>query len=131
MEINTFTLFEQGPVERTRKRPYVTIDSKGRLYFNRIALEALGNPEGIALMYDETNQAIGVLPARLARQETYRVRSLYGHKGATIINALNFCRHFSIAPTETLAFQNPRINHDGILVLSLHQVQPAKRVKAN
>ena len=41
METHNFTLFEQGPIERTQDRMYVTIDKKGRLFFNKLAIEAL------------------------------------------------------------------------------------------
>ena len=126
MEINKFILFEEGPNERTRDRLHVTISSRGRLYFNPIALEEIGRPPGVVLMYDEVNKAIGVLPGTMTRKETFRLRKLRASNGM-YITALNFCRRCSIAPSETLAFQTPRINHDGILVLSLNHVQPVTR----
>ena len=127
METFNFKIFEQGPIERSRVRMHVTIDSRCRIYFNKPALEAFGNPPGVVLMYDETKKAIGVLPSIVARKETYGLKTIGAHTGGKAISALNFCRNFSIAPSETLAFQNPRLNHDGILILSLHHVQPVTR----
>jgi hypothetical protein len=128
METHNFTLFEQGPIERTGDRMHVTIDQRCRIFFNKIAIEAIGRPDGVALMYDERQKAIGVLPSKLGRQETFRLKSIDRTSGGKLISALNFCRHFSItAPGETLAFQNPRLNHDGVLILSLHHVQPVTR----
>jgi hypothetical protein len=109
---------------------HVTIDQRCRIFFNKLALEAIGKPEGVALMFDDEKNAIGVLPSKLTRRETYRLKSIDRHSGGKSIPALNFCRHFSIAPTETLAFQNPRLNHDGVLILSLHHVQPVTRLWA-
>jgi hypothetical protein len=127
METFNFKLFEQGPIERTNDRIYVTIDPRCRIFFNRQAHEALGSPLGVALMYDERQKVIGVLPSAIGRKETYRLRT--NHKGSTgkAIPALNFCRAFDIAPTEALAFQNPRVNNHGVLILNLHQVQPITR----
>ena len=127
METHNFTVFEQGPNERTHERIHVTLSSRGRLYFNPMAFEALGKPLGVVLMFDETKKAIGVLPSTMTRKETYRLRKMRASAG-TYITALNFCRHFSINPTETLAFLGPRLNHDGVLILSLHHVQPATRL---
>ena len=127
METHNFTLFEQGPIERSHERMHITIDKRGRLFFNKLAFEALGKPVGVALMYDEAKQAIGVLPSTLTRKETFRLKPIHRESGGKVVTALNFCRHFSISPSETLAFQNPSLNHDGVLILSLHHVQPATR----
>jgi hypothetical protein len=127
METYNFTLFKQGPVERTIERIYVTIDRRCRIFFNRTAHEALGKPAGVALMFDETKQVIGVIPSDTSKKETYRLKTIGGRSGGKVIAALNFCRCCSITPKETFAFQNPRVNHDGILILSLHHVQTVMR----
>jgi hypothetical protein len=127
METFNFKLFKDGPAERTHERLHVSIDSRCRIYFNGPAHAALGSPLGVALMYDETQQVIGVLPSAIGRKETYRLKTVGAHSGGRAIPALNFCRTFTIAPKETLAFENPRINHDGILILSLQHVHPASR----
>ena len=127
METFNFKLFEQGPVERTHERMHVTIDRRCRIFFNRVAHEALGKPAGVALMFDEVKQAIGVLPSDTSKKETYRLKSIDRRSGGKAIAALNFCRNCSIDPKETFAFQNPRINHDGVLILSLHHVQTVTR----
>ena len=45
-----------------------------------------------------------------------------------MVHAKNFCRHYAINPTETLAFLSPEVNKDGILVLDLNDVRSVKKV---
>lgn len=129
MEQNNFTIFEPGPNERTRNRIHVTLSERGRIYINPVAYQALGEPMGLVLMFDEQKQLIGLMPATMTRREVYRVRKLHASNGR-YVTALNFCRHFGINLSETLAFQNPSLNHDGVLILSLHHVQPVTRLWA-
>ena len=69
MELYNFKLFEPGPIERSGGRMHVTIDQRCRIFFNKLALEAIGKPEGVALMFDDEKNAIGVLPSKLTRRE--------------------------------------------------------------
>ena len=44
-----FIEFEQGPREQTTDRIHVTITRRGEIFLNRRALEALGEPDSVAL----------------------------------------------------------------------------------
>jgi hypothetical protein len=120
--------FEDGQPVETGKRIHATINSKGKLFFNAKAIEALGVPDGVTLLYDRRRSTIGVKPTPLNRKSAFKLR----HKDPArshgqIISAKNFCKRFSIHPEETLAFTDPTVNNDGILILDLNEVRSAKK----
>jgi hypothetical protein len=121
-----FELYEDGQVERSRDRVHVTLNKECRIFFNARALEALGGPDGVALMYDVRRKAIGVMPS-LNRKHAYRLRVKDPRTRGRVITARNFCRHYEIKPEETLEFPEASVNKDGILVLDLHTVKKARR----
>ncbi len=82
-------------------------------------MDALGAPDGVALLFDRKRQIIGVMPSALNRPHAYRLRHQYRGSRSRVITARNFCRHYAINPSETLAFPNAIVNKDGILVLDL------------
>lgn len=125
MDVN-FELFEEGQVERTRERVHVTLNKECKMFFNARALEALGEPDGVALLFDRRRQVIGVMPSALNRKHAYRLRPKDRVSRSRVITAKNFCRHYSINPSETLAFPAASVNKDGVLVLDLQTVEKVK-----
>ena len=77
-------LFEEGEVGRSRDRVHVTLSGDGHIYFSGRAVEALGRPEGVALLFDRRHKVIGVMPSALntlhgptlagAQLRSYRIR---------------------------------------------------------
>ena len=129
MEAFDFQLYEPGQVVVTREVVHVTLNKACRIFFNPKAVEALGNPDGVALMYDARRQVIGVLPSALNRPHAYRLRIKdRGYRGR-VITAKNFCRHHDIKPEGTLTFPSARVNKDGILILDLQDVRKVKSEK--
>ena len=121
-----FELFEEGQAERTRDRVHVTLNKECKLFFNAKALAALGDPDGIALLFDRRRQVIGVMPSALSRKHAYRLRHKDRVSHSRVITAKNFCRHYEIKPTETLEFPTAAINNDGILMLDLQTASTVK-----
>lgn len=122
MEVN-FELFEEGQVRGTSERVRVTLNKEFKLFFNRRALEALGDPDGVALLFDRRLQVIGVMPSALNRQHAYRLRPRHRASSSRVISARNFCRHYGINPTETIEFPTAEVNKDGILMLDMQGVR--------
>lgn len=125
MDVN-FELFEEGQVERTRERVHVTLNKECKMFFNARAVEALGEPDGVALLFDRRRQVIGVMPSALNRKHAYRLRPKDRLSRSRVITAKNFCRHYSINPPETLAFPAASVNKDGVLMLDLHGAKAVK-----
>lgn len=124
-----FEIFEAGPEIKDPHRVHVTIDKLGHLFLNRHAVLGLGEPDAVTLMYDRRRSIIGIMPSALNRQQSYPLRKKDKRTShGRCINAKNFCKHYEIRPTETLAFLSPEVNKDGILILNLNDVRSVKRV---
>jgi hypothetical protein len=124
-----FEVFEAGPVIQNTDRPHITINKLGHFYLNRHAHAALGNPDAVTLMCDRRRQIIGILPSDRRRTHSFPLRLKDGKPSrGRMLHASNFCKHYGIRGSETLAFLNPEINHNGILVLNLHEVRSVKKV---
>ena len=118
-----FELFEDGESRRSRGVLHVTLNKECRIFFNRHAVEALGEPDGVALLFDKRRKIIGVMPAALNKKYSYRLQPQWRGSKSKKITARNFCRRFGVKPTETIAFPNADVNKDGILVLDLQDVR--------
>jgi hypothetical protein len=119
-----FEIFEAGPVGQNTDRPHITINKLGHFFLNRHALAALGNPDAVTLMCDRRLQIIGMMPSDPRRTRSFPLRLKDGKANrGRVLHAMNFCKRYAIRPTETLAFLNPEINHNGILILNLHEVR--------
>lgn len=127
MQVN-FELFEEGQADqKTGERLRVTLNKDCRMFFNARAMEALGAPDGVALLFDRRRQIIGVMPSALNRKHAYRLRPQHRGLRSRVITVRNFCRHYEINPSETVAFPDAEVNRDGILVLDLHAASAVGR----
>ena len=118
-----FELFEDGESMRSREVVHVTLNKECRMFFNRHAVEALGEPDGVALLFDKRRKIIGVMPAALNKRYSYRLQPQFRGSKSKKIAAGNFCRKYGVKPTETIAFPNAEVNKDGLLVLDLQAVK--------
>jgi len=76
-------------------------------------------------MYDRRRSTIGLKRSPLGKQNAYRLKRKSKTSGR-IIYISHFCRNYSICPDETLAFTAAKVA-DGILILDLNEVRPARR----
>lgn len=128
MERN-WEFFEQGPVEQHSQRIHVTINKRGNFFLNRRAVEALGEPELVALMYDRRRSTIGIAPAPPGRHNAFRLkRKELLRSGGRVLYASNFCRFYAIQPDETLTFTAAEIDKQGVLVLDLNEVKSVRKL---
>ena len=118
--------FDDGPVSSPRERIYVTVNRDGRFFLNEKALEALGTPHGVALMYDRREKVIGIRPSQPNRRETHLLRGKHQSTGR-VIHAKRFCRRFDIRPSETYAFVNVESIDGPILLLDLNDVHSVSK----
>lgn len=126
MEAN-FELWEEGAREMARDRVNVTLNNRCQLYFNGHALEALGEPDAVALLYDPRKKIIGVMPSTINKKHSYPLRRKHCGQYGRVITIRNFCDNYKIKPSETLVFPTATINRDGIMMLDLHAVVTVKR----
>jgi hypothetical protein len=116
---------EHGPMDANPKRLHVTIDRRGHLFLNRHAIEAMGEPDAVTLIYDRRRSTIGLKRSPLDKPNAYRLKRKSRSK-AKMLYISHFCRHYSICPDETLAFA-AEVNKDGVLILDLNEVRSARR----
>jgi hypothetical protein len=82
----------------------------------------LGDPDAVALSYDRANSVIGVQAIPPSRHNAFRLRRKASRSQGCTLRAKGFFRRFGIAPSETLAFRNPEVSKDGVLILDLNEV---------
>lgn len=123
-----FEIYNAGPVIKDPERVHVSISKLGHIFLNRRALEAIGEPDAVTLMFDRRRNIIGVMPSALHRPQSFPLKRKDKRTSlGRMVYANNFFRHYSIRPTETFAFLDPKVNKDGILMLDLSDVRPIKR----
>lgn len=129
MEFN-WEKFEKGPVESDPERLHVTLSSRGSFFFNRFAINALGDPESVHLMFDRGRSTIGVTnaPATSDSSFTLKPKQRSATRSGRVLYAANFLRHFGIRPEKTQSFTTARLTPDGILVLDLNATREVERV---
>lgn len=109
-------------------RLHVTVNTRGNIYLNRKSLEALNMPEAVVLLFDPASKTIGVRRAAVDRRNAHRLLTKSTRGRGKTVYAADFLRHYGISITETLAFEMPELDDDGILVLNLSEtVSTAKR----
>ncbi|MEP7213074.1 MAG: hypothetical protein ABI791_08370 [Acidobacteriota bacterium] len=127
MEMN-WEYFEYGPVEDQSERVYVTLNRRGNFFMNRRAVEAIGRPDLVVLMYDRRRKTVGIAAAAPRQPGAFRLkRKEKDGCGGRVLYASNFCRNFGIDPDETLRFTTAEVDKAGVLVLDLNEVKSVRR----
>lgn len=104
------------------KSPYVTIQKRGLLSFNRAAHMALGEPAAVELLFNPTSHVIAVRGAPEDTPHAYKFRSLGGQHATRepttfLVAATAFTNHYNI-PTDVSIRRSVEVR-DGILFVDL------------
>jgi hypothetical protein len=81
------------------KDPYVTIQKRGLLSFNKAAHVALGEPDAVELLFNAHRQVIAVRGVKEDTPHAYRFRQLGGQKNNSstyVVGATAFTNHYGI-----------------------------------
>src|SRR5258707_15701780 len=89
-----FVEFERESA-RSADTPMFTLQARGLLSLNHAAYRALGQPEHVALLYDEDEQIVGI---RLAAEDHLNAHRVRPQGGSYIIGAQKFTSHYGIKP---------------------------------
>jgi hypothetical protein len=103
---------------RLVKAPEVTVQSSGTLSLNASAANLLGNAEAIGLLYDRTNNVVGVRPVPPETPHAYPLRPVTGERSTFVINARSFFLYYDL-PIGTAVRRDVRAD-DGVLILDLN-----------
>src|SRR2546421_10236546 len=84
-------IYRGGPTPSHRNFFRVSINNAGTISLNRFALQQLGNPEAVMLMFDDQQSIIGLTASNLRNTEAFPIKA---NKEQThwVIRASPFCR---------------------------------------
>ena len=120
--------FDEGPTPTAKGAFYVTLTDRRRLYLNGPVIEALGNPDGVTLMYDRRRSTIGLRSSPLNRRSTYKLRKKDKTNSlGRVISIANFCQRHHICPDGTVLFTAAELTKDGILALDLNEIRTVQK----
>jgi len=106
---------------------YATMNPKGEIMISRFTYEMMQSPEAFVLLYDRTNNTIGLRPARMRVVRNAFPTRGRGRHGGRVVRAYRLCCEFGITVPETIRFTDPAIDSDGVLLLDLRTARPASR----
>jgi hypothetical protein len=86
-------------VVASARRPQITIQRRGTLSINRAAFEALGSPLAVELLFDASNQILGLRATSVDAERAYPVRGVGKTPTRYLIAGTAFTKHHHI-PTE-------------------------------
>lgn len=78
------------------KSPFVTIQRRGPFSLNRAAVELMGNPEAVVLLYDKEEKLIGFRPAPLTNPRALPVRSQGKNASTFMVAGQAFAQHYDL-----------------------------------
>lgn len=89
-----FVEFERESA-RSPETPMFTLQARGLLSLNHASYRALGQPEHVALLYDENEQTVGIRLVGEDHPNAHRVRA---QGSSYIVGAQKFTSHYGIKP---------------------------------
>jgi hypothetical protein len=105
---------------------YVTLNAKGYIVLGKTAYQRLGEPKAFLLLYDGTNNRIGLKPTAAGIRNAFPAAKS-GRHGGRLIRALRLLNEFGIDVKETLQFPDAEIDHDGVLILDMRSARVSSR----
>jgi len=90
------------------------------LLLNRVAFEALKQPQAVKLMFDRNNQIIGLKAAEPSLPNSFAVKPKDKWHNR-IVSASPFCKHYGISIERTMLFNEVEIDNDGVMTLELRK----------
>jgi hypothetical protein len=107
--------------------PSATLQPSGELRIGRSALEMLGDPEAVAILFDRGNRRIGLRRADLGEANALRLytRSRNRRTYAKYIYLKSFLNRHGLHPDTTLLFRPVTLSPEGYLILDLESAVPS------
>ncbi len=106
--------------------PTITVQSKGTFGVNRAAVDALGKPERVELLFDRAARMIGLRPADASISHSYPLRRQQ-NSNSYVLGAVAFTHAHGIQTDRARRY--PAIMEDGILIVDLNG--PSTEVTSN
>ena len=102
------------------KKPYVTVQKRGLLSFNKAAYAALGEPKAVELLYNKAEQVIAIRAVAEDVTHGFPFRSLGGEKNKTaqttfLVGATAFMNFYGI-PAEVSTRREVKVENEVIFL---------------
>jgi hypothetical protein len=108
---------------------YVTMNMHGNIKMSRVTYELMGSPKAFNLLYDKTNNRIGLKPCALATRNAY-LAAVAGPTGSKQVRAHRLVAEHRIDLPYTVQFTDAEIDEDGTLVLDIRTAKESARAVA-
>ncbi len=107
------------------KGPFVTVNKRGNISFNRSAFELLGEPDSIELLFSKPNRVIGLKAAPPGEPYAFPIkpvsgRTLESKPSNYTVNCLSFMNHYGIDNDVSRRYE-VEMRNDDILAVDLNQ----------
>jgi len=109
---------------------YVTMTPKGKIRLSRMTFDRLGAPEAVNILFDATNNIIGIKPCTRTARNAFRP-CVIGANGGKVLHGYRLMQEHNIRLPRTVEFVDPEIDHDGILQLDLRTATVSQRSVAH
>lgn len=98
----------------------VSVERRGRMMLGKTAMERLGDPETVMMLFNREEKIIGIRPVHPRHPKAIRLRS-NGRDRYRMLPAVVFCRKYGIELGRSFIFDSPEIE-DGMLLLDTKAV---------
>lgn len=105
---------------------YVTMNPSGEIAMSRFTYERMGEPKAFVLLFDASNNRIGLKPAALTTRNAYPAR-VHGPRGGKKVRGFRLMSEFQIDIKQTLHFKDAHLDEDGTLILDLRTARISAR----
>ena len=112
-----FDEFDRKAARPVETQPLVTIQRRSTMSLNQAAVQQLGEPPAIRLLYDKDARVIGIRPTTMEDTRGYPIRK-QGHSNSYLLAGQAFMRHYKIDVDGTRRY--PAAFVDGILEIDLN-----------
>lgn len=110
-------------IERDNKKgkwalPYVSLSPDGEILITRVTWERTGSPEAYLVMFDDTNQRIGLKATGLGVKNAYKAYKK-GTAGSKTVSCNRMLVEHGIKLKHGIRFTDIEIDHQGFITLDL------------
>ncbi|HEX6278628.1 MAG TPA: hypothetical protein VFZ49_01315 [Pyrinomonadaceae bacterium] len=98
--------------------PYVSLSPKGEILLTRVTWEKTGSPAAYLIMFDETNQRIGLKATGLGIKNAYKAYKS-GNAGSRTLSCRRMLVEHGIKLKHGIRFTDIEIDRDGFITLDL------------
>lgn len=117
-----WTIVPRGDVAAHWSGLYVTMNKIGSITLSRVTHERLGSPNAVTVRFNRFTEQLSLTPATIGEPNAYPLKK-YGQRGAKIVRVYRLVSQFGIRPPDTIEFQEPKIDIEGRLILSLRSIR--------